>query len=93
MTLFLLGTLTIGYGFYRVGQGNKERRELRREKYGLEYVLFRYCRPKRNAKYLKRMELEAKHEEKLLKGTTPQDIYHSKTRWNPRIIGFTQEKN
>ncbi|GMH45746.1 hypothetical protein BSKO_13709 [Bryopsis sp. KO-2023] len=84
-TIFAVSTVVMAYGFYRVGQGNAERREFREAKRAARRALVPVLQAEEDRRWLNASKFARKAEEVLMKDVEGwkmhADVYN--TRWMP----------
>jgi len=86
-TLFAVGAAVMAFGFYRVGQGNKHRREIRREKVARREALYPVLQAEEDRSWCARKEAAVEKEAELMKGVpgweAGKSVYSPGARWVP----------
>lgn len=67
IALFTAGTIIMAYGFYRVGQGNRQRRSERREKMDARRTLVPFLQAEEDRRFVKEYAIFKEKESALLK--------------------------
>ncbi|KAK3283167.1 hypothetical protein CYMTET_9123 [Cymbomonas tetramitiformis] len=85
-TLFTLGALVMGYGFYKVGMGNRERRTLKAEKAAARHAILPLLQAEEDRRYVAQQN-KFKAQESLIMKDVPgwevgKSVYYSGA-WHP----------
>jgi NADH dehydrogenase (ubiquinone) 1 alpha subcomplex subunit 13 len=92
VTLFAVGAAVMAFGFYRVGQGNKARRELRREKSGRRAALYPALQAEEDRRWVASKALAADNEARVMAGVpgwvAGEGVYSDGARWVPPATRF-----
>ena len=86
-TLFAVGAAVMAFGFYRVGQGNRHRREVRREKVARREALYPVLQAEEDRAWVARKAAAEAKERELMKGVegweAGKSVYSPGARWVP----------
>lgn len=86
-TLFAVGAAVMAFGFYRVGQGNRHRREVRREKVARREALYPVLQAEEDRAWVARKAAAEEKERELMKGVegweAGKSVYSPGARWVP----------
>ena len=87
VTLFAVGAAVMAFGFYRVGQGNKHRREIRHEKIARRNALYPVLQAEEDRSWVARKEAAVEKEAALMRGVegweAGKSVYSPGARWVP----------
>jgi NADH dehydrogenase (ubiquinone) 1 alpha subcomplex subunit 13 len=85
--LFAVGAAVMAFGFYRVGQGNRHRREIRLEKVARREALYPILQAEEDRSWVARKEAAVKKEAELMKDVegweAGKSVYSPGARWVP----------
>ena len=86
-TLFAVGAAVMAFGFYRVGQGNRHRRQVRLEKVARREALYPVLQAEEDRSWVARREAAVEKEAELMKGVegweAGKSVYSPGARWVP----------
>ncbi|EKX35985.1 hypothetical protein GUITHDRAFT_146129 [Guillardia theta CCMP2712] len=90
-SIFIFGTVAVGmmWGMNRLGQGNKQRRALKREKLDMRAALSPFLQAEEDIDYVMREDQKLKWEAEVMKDVpgwvVGENVYHGK-RWAPPLF-------